>query len=131
MIKHCLFFCASISLFSILAVPQSQPSKLTKAIIEAQKEIKLYLSKARASDKRNFGRYLEYYRSEGGYAAVTPAPYHVQAAISPEARVLFRKLKDLAYPFTRTPKPMPGASKLTPEGEQFYTAVLNFYKNVM
>ncbi len=97
-----------------------------KALNGAYKDIEHYLAKACHRDKTNLAEYLKYYRSEGHYQAVTPAPNALRDSLSPDAQALFKKLVKRARPFTRKPKPVPGASRLTAEGEEFYESIIAF-----
>ncbi len=93
---------------------------------EAYKDVEQYLAKASMQDKKNFAHYLKYYRAEGRYQAVQPAPRSLRESLSSAARTLFRKLTKRARKFTRTPQPIPGASRLTSDGEKFYESIRRF-----
>jgi hypothetical protein len=73
--------------------------------------------------------YLNYYRS--WYQAVAPAPVGFFESLSPKSQNFIAEIKKLAEKFVVTPeKMMPGASKLSAEGEKFYQKVIAQLKSL-
>jgi hypothetical protein len=124
---HYCFKVVCISIAVALSIPcLAAQTAVKKALSGAYKDIEHYLAKASQCDKTNLAEYLQYYRSEGGYQAVSPAPSTLREALSPAAQALFKKLIKRARPFTRKAKPLPGSSRLTAEGEEFYRGIITF-----
>lgn len=116
---------ACLLIISLITSPTlAASSSLKRAVAQARKDIELYRAKASDSDLANFAEYLKYYRSEGHYQAVTPAPHALREALSPDAQNLFKKFIKQARPFTRKPKQLTGSSRLTQEGELFYKSII-------
>ena len=103
--------------------------KVTKALPAAYKDIERYFATASDADKTRLAQYLTYYRSEGHYQAVTPAPYELRKSLSAPAQALFKRLVYRARPFTRAPRALPGASRLTKEGEEYYERIIAFFND--
>ncbi len=124
---HYCFKVICISIAVALSMPcVAAQTTIKRALNGAFKDIEHYLAKAPQHDRTNFAAYLKYYRSEGRYQAVTPAPSTLRESLSPDAQALFKKLVKRARPFTHKPKPTPGASRLTAEGEEFYQNIIAF-----
>lgn len=107
------------------------PAKLTGQIYkpvfqEAREAIDNYFKAATAEDKKNFAEYLRFYRSAGGYQVVTPAPASLLKNLSPQAKALFAKLKELAQSYTQPRVAKPGATTLTLEGEKFWESIRKY-----
>ena len=113
-----------ILLMSVLCFQVQAASNLQAKLDKAYKDISAYVKTASSDDLKNFATYINFYRSEGGYQTVTPAPKILRDSLSQDAKELFGKLKRYARPFTKQLLSVkPGASKLTKEGEEFYTKV--------
>lgn len=102
-----------------------------RATTHAKQIITQFFKKASDQDKQLFTDYLAYYRSEGGYQAVTPAPGKLRESLSPDARNLWKKLTQLAQKFVQKPLGIPGSSKLTKAGEKYYQDLLAYTKELL
>ena len=98
---------------------------LTKGLCNIQKAIDDF-SKAHPQELKKFKEYLSYYKSEGGYQAVTPAPRTLRESLSKESRELFNKIKRSAQPYTQPRRAIPGASSLSHEGDIYYQILLKY-----
>jgi hypothetical protein len=121
----------SMFLGSSLLLPMaSDPGDavLTQAVQKAEVALRTYLNAASQKDKETFLRYLEYYRSEGGYQAVTPAPQALRMALSEQSRVLFKTLVAYAQPLKRAQEDIPGYSILSNSGEGYFQTLLEIVR---
>ena len=107
------------------------PGQLFNKRLRAHKDIDGFMANASDKDQRNFADYLKYYRSEGGYQAVTPAPASLRKSLSSDALNLFGKLVKKAKKFTRKASSIPGASKLTQLGEKFYSKCIEYITDLI
>lgn len=103
---------------------QKQSEPLKAALGQVQPLVASYIAQASVPDRKNFLRYLNYYRSEGGYQAVAPAPKEVREALTPASATLFNKIKELAKPFIKPSTGAAGASKLSAEGDNYYKLLI-------
>ncbi|MBA3953729.1 hypothetical protein H0X48_00210 [Candidatus Dependentiae bacterium] len=102
----------------------NQQTPLKTALNQAQPLVAAYIQQASVQERQNLARYLTYYRSEGGYQAVTPAPKEVREALTPASATLFNKIKELAAPFVAPSTTRPGASKLSAAGNTYYQELI-------
>ncbi|MGC2310739.1 MAG: hypothetical protein WA432_03910 [Candidatus Babeliaceae bacterium] len=105
----------------------SQKMDLETALIQADNLIDHYLKNATMPEAKNMLAYLAFYRS--WYQSVTPAPADIYDALSPNDFTFIEKLKETAKPFIEKPRPMPGASRLSQQGNTFYQQVIDNLKN--
>ncbi len=110
----------NLSIFG--AAPTNDPLTLAKSAISEFTTNKTISHK----DKLNFAQYLTYYRSEGHYQAVTPAPRELRESLAQEAKDLFSKILNLAKDFEIPKKNIPGSSSLSKDGEKFFESIISF-----
>jgi len=96
--------------------------QLQQSLAVAQKALNVYQRSAPEQEFPIMLEFLHYYRS--WYQAVTPAPMELIRHLSPAALKFIAQLKAIAQTFTRAPQNIPGSSRLTEQGEQFYEAVM-------
>ncbi len=98
---------------------------LSKVLYDTQRAIDNF-AQAHPQELQKFKEYLSYYKSEGGYQAVTPAPRTLRHALSAESRELFNRIKQSARRFTQSKASMPGATSLSKEGDIYYQILLKY-----
>jgi hypothetical protein len=120
-----------INFLLLLLLPVSidaacRPSRAQQALQEAKKALEVYARDSDPADQETLLAYLPYFRSWGGYQAVTPAPYEVAEAIeaSPAARAYVNKLQTIAKRFKTAPTGLAGGSTLSDNGVTFYEKVI-------
>jgi len=126
-----LFCLLSLTLYTQISYCAN---KSAHAIAQAKQEIAQFFKNSSERDKHLFAQYITYYRSEGGYQAVTPAPLVLRESLSPDARNLWEKLKQIAQKnkkFIQKPLGLPGSSKLTPEGEKYYQDLVAYTNDLL
>lgn len=105
--------------------PEPRPKASRQTLKRAQELIGKY-KKAPTTTPQELEKvinYLSFYRS--WYQAVTPAPTDSYKQLSEESKKLVDQLKRWGDTFIAEPeKMMPGASRLSEEGQSFYQAVI-------
>jgi hypothetical protein len=103
------------------------PAQLKQALASAQKAINVYQRSAPEQEYQILLEFLRYYRS--WYQAVTPAPISLIERLSPAALKFIAQLKFIAKTFEQKAQAMPGATRLSETGDQFYQAVIAMVEN--
>jgi hypothetical protein len=103
-----------------------------KALDMSKQAISQFFQKASATDKKNFEKYLSYYRSV--YQSVTPAPRKLCEALSQQAKQLFEQIKvyvgQAPALWDVEKRARFGASKLSAKGEQFYQDLIQYTQSL-
>jgi hypothetical protein len=90
-----------------------------------------YEQKASPAERDNFIKYLDYYKSWGGYQSVTPAPISITSKLTPDDRDVEKFIKYEAQDFVTEPEsgeqPRMGASTLSREGDNYYRMIINYF----
>jgi hypothetical protein len=120
-----------LSYLTICVTTQTNPDisqlQIQRALMTAQQALNVYQRNAPEQEYALLYEYMQYYRS--WYQAVTPAPIQLVEQLSPAALKFIAQLKYAAQPFTRAPRNMPGSSRLTAQGEQFFQAVVQMVRS--
>lgn len=112
---------------AINAAP-AQSRSLNHALKKATHALDKYLKHSSPLDEQHVFEYLHHYGS--WYQAVTPAPQALVESLSSRAHLLVNRLKKYAQPFELIfDQPMPGRSRLSPEGRQYYEEVIQRFKH--
>lgn len=120
--KRIVFICGlTVCLFATSNQDYSD-LQLQQSLAAAQRALTAYQHAAPEQDYQNLVAFLHYYRS--WYQAVTPAPMGLISSLSPAALKFIAQLKAIAKSFVRAPQGIPGSSRLTAPGEQFYQSVI-------
>lgn len=113
--------------YQMMAAPEPRPKGSRHTMMEAQKLIAKYKETATPQELEKVINYLTYYRS--WYQAVSPAPADSYKQMSPNSKKLVNQLRELGDRFIVKPeKMMPGSSRLSPEGDNFYQTAIEELK---
>lgn len=119
------------------ALPE-KPQRVDKTVQKAFNTIKPELVKYKQwsevhnpRDLKNLREYLHYYRSAFHYQAVTPPPRDLLKELSPAALKVIGLIESTAEEYFLRPTELPGQSKLTPEGDEFYYQVRNVFSEII
>lgn len=123
-----LFFLGGLTVCLIARQEQDvSDMQLQRALVTAQQALNEYQYSAPEQDYQNLLEYVRYYRS--WYQAVTPAPIRLVEQLSPAALKFIAQIKYAVSPFTRAPQGIPGSTRLTETGEQFYRTVISMIES--
>lgn len=126
--RYTVIFCA-VTVACLVAQSNDGDSRtqLHNSLAMAQQALIIYRQSAPEQEYPIMLEFLHYYRS--WYQAVTPPPMSLVEQLSPAALKFIAQLKFIARQFEQAPRGIPGASRLTIQGEQFYQTVIDMVQS--
>lgn len=118
---------------------QEKERRVDEAFDKIKPRLEQYAREASPEERGNFANYVGYYRSWGGYQAVSPAPREVTQNLTKEENKLAQEIKRVAEVFVskkeqskpsiRPETQVIGRSTLSPEGDEYYQRVIDYINN--